>query len=147
MARSATPTDPAAVAHALHSAAIHLLRRVRQEDERSGVPPGQASALSVLVFGGPMRLTDLARIEQVKPPTMTRIVAGLEAQALVRRRAVAEDARAVRLEATPRGTRVMHEGRRRRVERLTRSLQTLSARDLQILARASKLMEGLAKTT
>ena len=41
-----------------------------------------------------MRLTDLARIEQVKPPTMTRIVAGLEAQALVRRRAVAEDARA-----------------------------------------------------
>jgi len=74
-------------------------------------------------------------------------VAGLEAQALVRRRAVAEDARAVRLEATPRGIRVMHEGRRRRVERLTRSLQTLSARDLQILARASKLMEGLAKTT
>jgi len=147
MPRSAIPTDPAAVAHALHAAAIHLLRRVRQEDERSGVPPGQASALSVLVFGGPMRLTDLARIEQVKPPTMTRIVAGLEAQALVRRRAVAEDARAVRLEATPRGTRVMHEGRRRRVERLTRSLQTLSARDLQILARASKLMEGLAKTT
>ena len=41
----------------------------------------------------------------------------------------------------------MHEGRRRRVERLTRSLQTLSARDLQILARAAKLMEGLAKTT
>jgi DNA-binding MarR family transcriptional regulator len=147
MVRSATPTDPAQVADALHSAAIHLLRRVRQEDERTGVPPGQASALSVLVFGGPMRLTDLARIEQVKPPTMTRIVAGLEAQALVRRRAVPEDARAIRLEATPRGTRVMHEGRRRRVERLARSLQTLPARDLQVLARASELMEGLARTT
>ena len=146
MVRSATTKEAAAVADTLHSAAIHLLRRVRQEDERSGVPPGQASALSVLVFGGPMRLTDLARIEQVKPPTMTRIVAGLEAQGLVRRRAVPEDARAVRLEATPHGTKVMYEGRRRRVERLTRSLQTLSARDLQVLARASELMEHIAKT-
>jgi DNA-binding MarR family transcriptional regulator len=146
MVRLATRNNPGAVADALHSAAIHLLRRVRQEDERSGVPPGQASALSVLVFGGPMRLTDLARIEQVKPPTMTRIVAGLEAQGLVRRRAVPEDARAVRLEATPRGTIVMHEGRRRRVVRLTGSLKRLSARDLQILARAAALMERVAKS-
>jgi DNA-binding MarR family transcriptional regulator len=146
MVRLATRNNPGAVADALHSAAIHLVRRVRQEDERSGVPPGQASALSVLVFGGPMRLTDLARIEQVKPPTMTRIVAGLEAQGLVRRRAVPEDARAVRLEATPRGTIVMHEGRRRRVVRLTGSLKRLSARDLQILARAAALMERVAKS-
>ena len=146
MPRSATPDDPAAVADALHSAAIHLLRRVRQEDERTGVTPGRLSALSVLVFGGPMRLTDLARIEQVKPPTMTRIVAGLETQGLVRRRAVADDARAVRLETTPRGTKVMHEGRRRRVERLTGALQTLSAGDRQILARAAALMEQLAKS-
>src|SRR5438552_17945984 len=116
-----------AVADVLHSAAVHMLRRVREEDERTGVGPARLSALSVLVFGGPMRLTDLARIEQVKPPTMTRIVAGLEVQGLVRRRAVAEDARAVRLEATPNGTKVMHEGRRRRVERLTGQLQTLSA--------------------
>jgi DNA-binding MarR family transcriptional regulator len=146
MARSATPHDPETVADALHSAAIHLLRRVRQEDERSGVPPGQASALSVLVFGGAMRLTDLARIEQVKPPTMTRIVAGLEAQGLVRRRTVPEDARAVRLEATAHGTKVMHEGRRRRVQRLTGSLQKLSARDLRVLARAAALMERVART-
>ena len=146
MARSATLNSPGAVADALHSAAIHLLRRVRQEDDRTGVTPGRLSALSVLVFGGPMRLTDLARIEQVKPPTMTRIVAGLEAQGLVGRRAVPDDARAVRLEATPRGTKVMHEGRRRRVERLSRSLETLAAGDLQILARAATLMNAIAKT-
>jgi DNA-binding MarR family transcriptional regulator len=146
MVQSATPNNAAAVADALHSAAIHLLRLVRQEDERTGVTPARLSALSVLVFGGPMRLTDLARIEQVKPPTMTRIVAGLEAQALVRRRAVAGDARAVRLEATARGTRVMHEGRRRRVERLTSSLQMLSARELRVLARAAELMKQVAKT-
>ena len=50
MARSATLKSPGAVADALHSAAIHLLRRVRQEDDRTGVTPGRLSALSVLVF-------------------------------------------------------------------------------------------------
>jgi DNA-binding MarR family transcriptional regulator len=146
MPGSATTNNPAAIADALHSAAIHLLRRVRQEDERTGVTPARLSALSVLVFGGPMRLTDLARIEQVKPPTMTRIIAGLEAQGLVRRGAVSGDARTVRLEATARGTKVMHEGRRRRVARLTGSLQSLPLRELQILARAAKLIERMANT-
>ena len=145
MPRPATTDDPTAVADALHSAAVHLLRRVRQEDERTGVTPGRLSALSVLVFGGPMRLTDLARIEQVKPPTMTRIVAGLEAQGLVRRRVVAEDARAVGLEATPRGTKVMHDGRRRRVARLAASLTTRPADELRILRDAAAIIEQVSQ--
>src|SRR5207248_5126016 len=116
MARSASPIDPAAIADALHSAAIHLLRRMRQEDERTGVGPARLSALSVLVFGGPMRLTDLARVEQVKPPTMTKVIAGLESAGLVRRRADSADARAVRLQATPRGSKLLQDGRRRRVD-------------------------------
>jgi DNA-binding MarR family transcriptional regulator len=134
------------VADALHSAAIHLLRQLRQEDERAGVTPARLSALSVLVFGGPMRLTDLARLEQVKPPTMTRIVAGLEALGLVRRRSVAEDARAIRLEATPRGTTVMQDGRRRRVARLTVSLATLPASDLRVISHAAAIMERISRT-
>jgi DNA-binding MarR family transcriptional regulator len=92
-----------------------------------------------------MRLTDLARVEQVKPPTMTRMVAGLEGEGLVRRRAVAGDARAVRLEATPRGTKVMHEGRRRRVRRLATALDALAPGELEVLARAAVLMERLAR--
>ena len=74
-----------AVADALHSAAIHLLRRVREEDEEAGVGPARLSALSVLVFAGPQRLTDLARAEQVRPPTMTKVVTGLEGAGLARR--------------------------------------------------------------
>lgn len=146
MGRLATATEPATVADALHSAAIHLLRQLRQEDERAGVTPARLSALSVLVFGGPMRLTDLARLEQVKPPTMTRIVAGLEALGLVRRRSVAEDARAIRLEATPRGTTVMQDGRRRRVARLTVSLATLPASDLRVISHAAAIMERISRT-
>jgi DNA-binding MarR family transcriptional regulator len=141
---SGRAAEAAAVADRLHSAAIHLLRRVRQEDERTGIGPGRLSALSVLVFGGPMRVTDLARAEQVKPPTMTRIVAALEAEGLVRRRRVSDDARAATLEATPRGVRVMQEGRRRRVARLAVGLERLDPGDLELLARAAGLIQELS---
>jgi DNA-binding MarR family transcriptional regulator len=144
MASPASANQRAAVADALHSAAIRLLRGVRKEDERTGIGPARLSALSVLVFAGPMRLTELARIEQVKPPTMTKVVTGLEAAGLVRRRADAEDARAVRLEATPRGTKLLQEGRRRRVARLASALETLAPDELEVLARAAALVERVA---
>src|SRR5260370_23150613 len=146
MASRTSRNHRTAVADALHSAAIHLLRGVRKEDERTGVGPARLSALSVLVFAGPMRLTELARIEQVKPPTMTKVIAGLEAGGLVRRRADAEDARAVTLEATRRGTKLLQEGRRRRVERLTAALQVLAPEDVDILARAAAIIDRVSPT-
>ena len=133
-----------AVADALHSAAIHLLRRVRAEDEEAGVGPARLSALSVLVFGGPQRLTDLARAEQVRPPTMTKVVTGLETAGLVRRVAHPGDARAVRVEATARGQRLLVEGRRRRVERLAGGLTTLLPEELDVLAHAAAIIERIA---
>lgn|SRR5688572_31580774 len=135
-----------AVADAVHSAAIHLLRGVRKEDVRSGLGPARLSALSVLVFAGPMRLSDLARVEQVRPPTMTKVVAGLEACGLVKRRGDAEDGRAVRLEATARGAKLLREGRRRRVSRLAGRLQDLSAEEVELLGRAAAIIERVSKT-
>jgi len=131
------------VADALHSASIHLLRRLRKEDERAGVGPARLSVLSVLVFGGPMRLSDLARIEQVKPPTMTKLVAGLEADRLVRRRADSSDARAFRVEPTRRGAALLHEGRRRRVNRLAAALEKIPPDDLAVLVRATAIIERI----
>src|SRR5213082_2488061 len=96
----------------LHSAAIHLLRRLRVRDRESGVGPAQLSALSVLVFGGPRSLGELADAEQVRPPTMSRIVSGLTAAGLVRREAT-EDGRRVRLVATVKGKNIRWEGRKR----------------------------------
>jgi DNA-binding MarR family transcriptional regulator len=144
MSPRASAKKTSAVADALHSAAIHLLRGVRKEDERSGVGPARLSALSVLVFGGPLRLTELARLEQVKAPTMTKVIAGLEAAGLVRRRDDAEDARAVRLEATARGTKLLQEGRRRRVVRLASALQRLNPDELDVLARATAIIERIS---
>jgi DNA-binding MarR family transcriptional regulator len=146
MASRTSTNRTAAVADALHSAAIHLLRGVRQEDARTGIGPARLSALSVLVFAGPMRLTDLALIEQVKPPTMTKVIAGLEAAGLVGRRADPEDARAVRLEATARGSRLLQQGRRRRVQRLAAALQTLTLDELDVLARSAAIIERVSAT-
>ena len=93
--------DAAAVADRLHSVAIHLLRRVRKQDAATGEGPARLSALSVLVFGGPMTLGRLAATEQVTPPTMSRIVTGLERGRLIERVRDAKDARRVQIRATP----------------------------------------------
>ena len=124
-----------------HSAAIHALRHVRREDPATGVPPAQLSALSVLVFGGPRTLGELAAAEQVRPPTMTRIVQGLEAAELVRRARDPGDARVHRLHATAKGRRVMQQGRERRVANLAALLGRLAPRDLARVREAAELVE------
>jgi DNA-binding MarR family transcriptional regulator len=134
-----------AVADALHSAAIHLLRRLRREDERAAISAAKLSALSVIVFGGATRLTDLARAEQVKAPTMTKLVAGMEREGLLRRRPDPEDGRAVRLEATPRGTRILREGRERRIHRLAAALRSMPPPDVQLLGEAAAVIEQLSR--
>jgi DNA-binding MarR family transcriptional regulator len=133
------------VADQLHSAAIHLLRRLRVRDRESGIGPAQLAALSVLVFGGPRSLGELADAEQVRPPTMSRIVAGLQRAKLVRRHAT-EDARRVRLEATPKGVNLMWEGRRRRVESLTNAVSGLPENERQQLSDAIALLQQVIRS-
>jgi DNA-binding MarR family transcriptional regulator len=88
------------LADRLHSVAIHLLRRVRRQDNASGVPAPQLSALSVIVFRGPLTLGALAAAEQVRPPSMTRIVAALESAGLVERTVDPNDRRSALVRAT-----------------------------------------------
>ena len=127
----------------LNSGAIHLLRAMRRVDRETGLPPGQLSALSVLVFGGPLTLGALAGAEDVAGPTMTRIVDGLVARGLAERQPAA-DRRAVRVAATPAGHELMAGGRRRRVEVLTEALGALPAADRRRLRAAAPLLDRLA---
>jgi DNA-binding MarR family transcriptional regulator len=133
-----------ALADRLHSAAIHLLRRVRVRDTASGVGPAQLSALSVLVFGGPRSLGELAAAEQVKAPTMSRIVAGLERSGLVRRRPT-DDKRRLRLEATAQGARILQQGRRRRVKMLAQTLQSLNHAEIGRLEAMLEVLESIVR--
>jgi len=110
-----------------------------------GMSPARFSVLSVLVFGGARTLGELARVEQVRPPTMTKLVRGLERDGLVRCAADARDGRVVRVEATATGTRVMHEGRRLRVEAFARLLEALDERELSTLAAAARRLGELRR--
>ena len=133
------------VADRLHSASIHLLRRVRRRDDESGVTAPHLSALSVLVFGGPRTLGELAEAEQVRPPSITRIVRNLEADGLVEREPDPADRRVVRVRATDEGRRILHEGRRRRITDLAARLRTVDAGELETLERAAELIERISR--
>jgi DNA-binding MarR family transcriptional regulator len=129
------------LADRLHSAAIHLLRHVRVQDAASGLAPARLSALSVLVFGGAMSLNDLARAEQVRPPTMSRIVDALESENLIRRTVNPRDRRAVVLEATEKGTAILWQGRKRRVKFLVKHLSRLSEQERKQIEAAIKAIQ------
>src|SRR6266480_831118 len=124
-----------------HSAAIHALRHVRREDPATGVSPAQLSALSVLVFGGPRTLGELASAEQVRPATMTRIAQWLVEDGYAQRAADPSDRRIARLSATAQGRKVMRHGRERRVANLARLLGRLGPEDVARIHEAAELVE------
>jgi DNA-binding MarR family transcriptional regulator len=144
---SAMPQQPKieAVADRLHSAAIHLLRLLREEDLSLKLGPTQLSALSVLVFGGPQAIGALARIEQVSLPVISRAADALVAAGLAERAADAQDGRVVRLRATAAGTRLMQKGRRQRLRRLVRLLEALEPAELETMGAAAERLARLLR--
>jgi DNA-binding MarR family transcriptional regulator len=119
------------------------LRWLRVSDRETAVGPAQLSALSVLVFGGAQSLAQLARVEQVKPPTMSRIVNGLVEAGLAKSTTDARDRRGIVIRATEKGNRLMHAARQRRVATLARALQGMSKREIGELKKTAALMESL----
>ena len=134
------------VGRTLHSNAIHLLRRVRTEDSAMGIGPAQASALSVVVFAGPLALNKLAEAEQVTSPTMSRVVEALVREGLARREANRNDRRSVLVSPTDKGTKIIHEGRSRREKQLIKLLSQLDANEIRCLGKASKLLSRILVT-
>ncbi|HKC00149.1 MAG TPA: hypothetical protein VKD23_15305 [Terriglobales bacterium] len=129
------------VADRMHSAAIHLLRHARKQDTLARQGPARLSALSVLVFGGPMALGQLAAAEQVKAPTMSRMVAGLKRSGLAKIETDAKDARRIRVTATAKGERLLQQARSRRIRLLEETLSSLGEAEMDTLLRAAELIE------
>lgn len=132
---------PCQVADLIHSASIHVLRRAAEADREGGISPARLSALSVVVYRGPLSVGALAAAERVRSATMTGIVNGLEDDRLVRRRAHASDRRAVLVEATARGRKALEGARTRRLALIAERLGDLSPRELAAVARAAKLLD------
>jgi len=129
----------------LHSVSIRLLRQLRREDDGSGLSAPRLSALSVIAFGGPLSLAELAAAEQVRPPTMSRIVDSLLEAKLVTRQTDPTDRRSVSIAATAKGIRLMEAGRERRVRALVDRLGPLADSERRALARGVEILERVVR--
>ena len=137
--------DRAALADRLHSLAIHLLRRVRRGDDAAGLSAPRLSALSVVIYRGPISLTELAKAESVTAPTMTRLVQALVKAGLVEKSVDASDNRAVLLRATDAGRQRLDVARARRLAAIEELLSRLAADDAVIVRRAVSILEPLLR--
>ncbi len=141
--RTAPPTlTPEEVASRLRSAVNRLQRRLRQES-LGGLSPAQASALGSVHRHGNPTLGELASIEQVQPPTITRIVASLAEAGMVTRVADAIDRRSARVRTTAAGERALQQMRTRKNAFLLRRLDQLNAEEQSRAAELVALLEHL----
>jgi DNA-binding MarR family transcriptional regulator len=143
-ALAGTEPDLEAVARALNSGAIHLLRSLAAVDRLAGLTPARLSALSVIVFGGPQSLGALAAAQGVAGPTMTRIVDGLVAAGLAERRPDPSDRRAVAIAATAAGDSLMRAAAGRRIATIATAISALPGADQRRLAAVAGLLDRLA---
>jgi DNA-binding MarR family transcriptional regulator len=127
----------------LRMAVVRLYRRLRQEDG-PGATPSQMSALASLLRLGPLTLGELAAVERVRPPTMTRIVAGLCDAGMVERVPDERDRRVTRVSVSPAGESFAAATRARRNAFLAARLSELGPEDLDALTRAVAVLERLA---
>ena len=137
--------DTRDIATRLHSASIRLLRTLRREDDGSGLSAPRLSALSVIAFAGPVSLAELAAAEQVRPPTMSRLVDALVEARLVTRQTDTDDRRSVRIAATAKGLKLMEAGRERRVRALVARVGELADSERRALARGVEILERIVR--
>jgi DNA-binding MarR family transcriptional regulator len=119
-----------------------LARRLRQQAGEE-ITPSQHSALSSVARLGPVTLGELAAVEQVRPPTMTRIVACLEESGLVERHARPGDRRVAQVELSAAGRRLLDRGHIRKDAFLAKRLARLDRDEVEALDRAVAVLERL----
>src|SRR6185503_9557638 len=117
-----------------------LLRHARTADAAMDLDGPRASALSVLVFGGSLPIGQLARLEQVSAPAITKTVAALETDGLAERIRPDEDRRVVLVRATRKGRVLLERGRAARVRAIADLLKGVGERDRRALDRAAGIV-------
>ena len=130
------------LAHALRPVLMRLARTLRQvrEDDSLDLQSNQLSAMAVLLNDGDMRMGELAAAEKVQPPSMTRIVNGLEQRGYVARRPDPRDGRQCLVTLTPAGREVLLANRRRRDEWLTVRIAQLDPAERDVLRQAVPIL-------
>lgn len=134
------PPDTAAIAARLRLGVTRLARRLRQEAE-AGITPSMLSALSTLDRQGTLTMGDLCAVEQVQPPTMTRIVAALLEAGLIAREPDPADGRVAWVRLTPEGRKLLERSRGRKEAYLAKALRELDPKELATLEDATEILE------
>lgn len=132
-----------ALASTLRLAVMRLARRLRVERADTSLSLSQLAALATLDRHGPLTPGELAAHERVQPPSMTRLVATLEAAGLLTRAPHPTDGRQVLLRASTEGSALLDEDRRRRDAWLAQQLRDLPAADLAVLRDAAAVLDRL----
>ena len=138
----ATAATDASLAAGLRMVVMRLARRLRQQAD-GDVTPSQLSALSTVERLGPVTLGELAAAEQVQPPSMTKIVGGLEQHGFVIREADERDRRVARVRISDEGRRFVARSRTRRNAYLAERLRGFDAEERALIERALPLLERL----
>ena len=141
MPRTAKLTD-AEIAARLRLSATRLARRLRQE-AATGLSPSQFSVLAVVHHQGPLTLGELAEVERVAPPTISKVVAKLEADGLLERHPDPTDKRVSLVQVTKAGAQLHDETKRRRTTWLTARVRELPPEDQARLAEALDVLDRL----
>ncbi|GAB3067363.1 MULTISPECIES: MarR family winged helix-turn-helix transcriptional regulator [Micromonospora] len=142
---TAKRVPPAQLAPQLRDAITRLNRRVRQARPVGDLTVTQLSALTSLKLAGALTPRELADVERVQPPTMTKIVAKLEERGLVQRTPHPTDGRQVILAATEGGRAVLDQFERARNEWLASRLAALTEEERDTLRRAADILQGIAR--
>jgi DNA-binding MarR family transcriptional regulator len=145
--RSSAPATASAaqgddVAGRLRLSVTRLARLLRQQDE-SGLTPTMGAALATIGRVGPLTLGELAALEQVAPPTVTKVIGKLEAAGLVDRLADRADRRVCRVALSADGRRQLEINRSRRTAWLADRLAALEPEEQDRLAAAIDAIEQL----
>ncbi|AXO32829.1 transcriptional regulator MarR family [Micromonospora sp. B006] len=142
---TAKRVPPAQLAPQLRDAITRLNRRVRHARPVGDLTVTQLSALTSLKLAGALTPRELADVERVQPPTMTKIVAKLEERGLVQRTPHPTDGRQVILAATEGGRAVLDQFERARNEWLATRLADLTEDERETLRRAADILQGIAR--
>jgi DNA-binding MarR family transcriptional regulator len=141
-AQNSSLTDSAA---RLRMAIVRTARRLRQEaaSEAGGLTPTSTAALATIERHGPLTPSELAEIERVKRPTVTRTLGSLERQGLVERTADPADGRSSLVSVNAAGRERLRRLRRRKNAYLARRMRDLSAGEVETLERAAAILERM----
>jgi len=137
-----TVVNPVETAARLRLAIVRTARRLRQE-AGGELTPSSAAALATIERRGPLAPSELAEIERVKRPTITRVVVRLEEAGLVQRTGDPADGRASLVSITREGSQLLRRIRTRKNAYLARRLSKLDPDDLGALERAADVLEAI----